>query len=116
MPEGYQLSENLALPKAYAYLSVQERGYPQINTYSMPVVDLVEFPMLMAGFSAEELQNVQVYIRKNKGSYQKLDRELAEVTSKGIQLYCREIITISVLFMKQGVQGFILFHIMMNLL
>lgn len=114
VPEGYQLSENLALPKAYAYLSVQERGYPQINTYSMPVVDLVEFPMLMAGFSAEELQNVQVYIRKNKGSYQKLDRELAEVTSKGIQLYCREIlkkeiITISVLFMKQGVQGFILF-------
>ena len=92
MPEGYQLSENLALPKAYAYLSVQERGYPQINTYSMPVVDLVEFPMLMAGFSAEELQNVQVYIRKNKGSYQKLDRELAEVTSKGIQLYCREIL------------------------
>ena len=92
MPEGYQLSENLALPKAYAYLSVQERGYPQINTYSMPVVDLVEFPMLMAGFSAEELQNVQVYIRENKGSYQKLDRELAEVTSKGIQLYCREIL------------------------
>ena len=92
VPEGYQLSEDLALPKAYAYLSVQERGYPQINTYSMPVVDLVEFPMLMAGFSAEELQNVQVYIRKNKGSYQKLDRELAEVTSKGIQLYCREIL------------------------
>ena len=55
-------------------------------------MDLVEFPMLMAGFSAEELQNVQVYIRKNKGSYQKLDRELAEVTSKGIQLYCREIL------------------------
>lgn len=92
MPEGYQLSENLALPKAYAYLSVQKRGNPQIDTYSMPVVDLVEFPMLMAGFSAEELQNVQVYIRKNKGSYQKLDRELAEVTSKGIQLYCREIL------------------------
>ena len=92
VPEGYQLSENLALPKAYAYLSVQKKGYPQINTYSMPVVDLVEFPMLMAGFSAEELQNVQVYIRKNKGSYQKLDRELAEVTSKGIQLYCREVL------------------------
>ncbi|WP_278508138.1 xylan 1,4-beta-xylosidase, partial [Bacteroides nordii] len=35
---------------------------------------------------------IQVYIRKNKGSYQKLDRELAEVTSKGIQLYCREIL------------------------
>ena len=92
VPEGYQLSEDLALPKAYAYLSVQKKGYPQINTYSMPVVDLVEFPMLMAGFSAEELQNVQVYIRKNKGSYQKLDRELAEVTSKGIQLYCREVL------------------------
>ena len=92
VPEGYQLSEDLALPKAYAYLSVQKRGNPQINTYSMPVVDLVEFPMLMAGFSAEELQNVQVYIRENKGSYQKLDRELAEVTSKGIQLYCREVL------------------------
>lgn len=58
----------------------------------MPVVDLVEFPMLMADFSAEELQNVQVYIRENKGSYQKLDRELAEVTSGGIQLYCREVL------------------------
>ena len=69
VPEGYKLAENLALPKAYAYLSVQKRGNPQINTYSMPVVDLVEFPMLMAGFSAEELQNVQVYIRKNKGLY-----------------------------------------------
>ena len=92
VPEGYQLSENLTLPKVYAYLSVQKRGNPQINTYSMPVVDLVEFPMLMAGFSAEELQSIQVYIRENKGSYQKLDRELAEVTSGGIQLYCREIL------------------------
>lgn len=92
VPEGYQLAENLALPKAYAYLSVQKRGNPQIDTYSMPVVDLVEFPMLMADFSAEELQNVQVYIRENKGSYQKLDRELAEVTSGGIQLYCREVL------------------------
>ena len=92
VPEGYQLSENLTLPKVYAYLSVQKRGDPQINTYSMPVVDLVEFPMLMAGFSAEELQSIQVYIRENKGSYQKLDRELAEVTSGGIQLYCREIL------------------------
>ena len=92
VPEGYQLSENLELPKAYAYLSVQKRGNPQINTYSMPVVDLVKFPMLMAGFSAEELQSIQVYIRENKGSYQKLDRELAEVTSGGIQLYCREIL------------------------
>lgn len=92
VPKGYQLAENLALPKAYAYLSVQKRGNPQIDTYSMPVVDLVEFPMLMADFSAEELQNVQVYIRENKGSYQKLDRELAEVTSGGIQLYCREVL------------------------
>lgn len=92
VPEGYQLAENLTLPKVYAYLSVQKRGDPQINTYSMPVVDLVEFPMLMAGFSAEELQSIQVYIRENKGSYQKLDRELAEVTSGGIQLYCREIL------------------------
>ena len=92
VPEGYQLAENLALPKAYAYLSVQKRGNPQIDTYSMPVVDLVEFPMLMADFSAEELRNVQVYIRENKGSYQKLDRELAEVTSGGIQLYCREVL------------------------
>ena len=92
VPKGYQLAENLALPKAYAYLSVQKRGNPQIDTYSMPVVDLVEFPMLMADFSAEELQNVQVYIRENKGSYQKLDRDLAEVTSGGIQLYCREVL------------------------
>ena len=92
VPEEYQLAKNLALPKAYAYLSVQEKRHPQINTYSMPVVDLVQFPMLLKGFSAEELQNVQVYIRENKGSYQKLDRELAEVTSDGIQLYCREVL------------------------
>ena len=92
IPQGYELSDDLALPKAYAYISVQKKGKPQINTYSMPAVDMIEFPMLMDGFSAEDLQNMQVYIRENKGSYQKVDKELAEVTSQGVMLYCREVL------------------------
>ena len=62
IPEGYEVSDSLTLPEAYAYLSVQKKGEPQINTYSMPMVDLLEFPMLLDGFSAEERRNIQVYL------------------------------------------------------
>lgn len=92
IPEGYQVADTLTLPNAYAYVSVQKKGDPQINTYSMPYVDVLDFPMLLTGFSAEELQNMQVYIRENKGAYQKVEKELFEITSGGIQLYYRELL------------------------
>ena len=92
IPEEYKISEDLALPEAYAYISVQKKGEPQINTYSMPTVDILEFPVLMDGFSVEERQSIQVYISENKGSYQKVDDDLVEVTSGGIQIYYREIL------------------------
>lgn len=92
IPEGYEVADSLTLPKAYAYLSVQKKGEPQINTYSMPVVDLLEFPMLLDGFSAEERRNIQVYLSENKGNYRKIDDDLVEVTSDGIQIYYREIL------------------------
>ena len=79
IPEGYEVSDSLTLPEAYAYLSVQKKGEPQINTYSMPMVDLLEFPMLLAGFSAEERRNVQVYLSENEGNYRKIDDDLVEV-------------------------------------
>ena len=92
IPEGYQVADTLTLPNAYAYVSVQKKGDPQINTYSMPYVDVLDFPMRLTGFSAEELQNMQVYIRENKGAYQKVEKELFEITSGGIQLYYRELL------------------------
>ena len=66
IPEGYEVSDSLTLPEAYAYLSVQKKGEPQINTYSMPTVDLLNF--------------------------RKIDDDLVEVTSDGIQIYYREIL------------------------
>ena len=92
IPEGYEVEDGLTFPEAYAYLSVQKKGKPQINTYSMPTVDLLEFPMLMEGFSAEERQNMQVYLSENKGNYQRIDDDLVEVTPEGIQIYYREIL------------------------
>ena len=92
IPEGYEVADSLALPEAYAYLSVQKKGEPQINTYSMPMVDLLEFPMLLDGFSAEERRNIQVYLSENAGNYRKIDDDLVEVTSAGIQIYYREIL------------------------
>lgn len=92
IPEGYEVADSLALPEAYAYLSVQKKGEPQINTYSMPTVDLLEFPMLLDGFSAEERRNIQVYLSENEGNYRKIDDDLVEVTSDGIQIYYREIL------------------------
>ena len=92
IPEGYEVSDSLTLPEAYAYLSVQKKGEPQINTYSMPMVDLLEFPMLLDGFSAEERRNIQVYLSENEGNYRKIDDDLVEVTSDGIQIYYREIL------------------------
>ena len=79
IPEGYEVSDSLTLPEAYAYLSVQKKGEPQINTYSMPMVDLLEFPMLLDGFSAEERRNIQVYLSENEGNYRKIDDDLVEV-------------------------------------
>ena len=35
---------------------------------------------------------MQVYIRENKGAYQKVEKELFEITSGGIQLYYRELL------------------------
>ena len=92
IPQGYELSDDLTLPEACAYISVQKKGTPQIDTYSMPEVDMIEFPMLMDGFSKADLQNMQVYIRENKGSYQKADKELVEITFQGVLLYCREVL------------------------
>ena len=92
IPEGYEVADSLTLPEAYAYLSVQKKGEPQINTYSMPMVDLLEFPMLLDGFSAEERRNIQVYLSENEGNYRKIDDDLVEVTSDGIQIYYREIL------------------------
>ena len=92
IPEGYEVADSLALPEAYAYLSVQKKGEPQINTYSMPTVDLLEFPMLLDGFSTEERRNIQVYLSENDGNYRKIDDDLVEVTSDGIQIYYREIL------------------------
>ena len=92
IPEGYEVADSLTLPEAYAYLSVQKKGKPQINTYSMPAVDLLEFPVLLDGFSAEERRNIQVYLSENEGNYRKIDDDLVEVTSDGIQIYYREIL------------------------
>ena len=83
IPQGYELSDDLTLPEACAYISVQKKGNPQIDTYSMPAVDMIEFPMLMDGFSKADLQNMQVHIRENKGSYQKADKELVEINVPG---------------------------------
>ena len=92
IPEGYEVADSLVLPEAYAYLSVQKKGEPQINTYSMPTVDLLEFPVLLDGFSTEERRNIQVYLSENEGNYWKIDDDLVEVTSDGIQIYYREIL------------------------
>ena len=92
IPEGYEVADSLVLPEAYAYLSVQKKGEPQINTYSMPTVDLLEFPVLLDGFSTEERRNIQVYLSENEGNDWKIDDDLVEVTSDGIQIYYREIL------------------------
>ena len=34
IPQGYELSDDLTLPEACAYISVQKKGNPQIDTYS----------------------------------------------------------------------------------
>ena len=67
IPQGYELSDDLTLPEACAYISVQKKGNPQIDTYSMPAVDMIEFPMLMDGFSKADLQKYAGFIfRENK--------------------------------------------------
>lgn len=85
------------------------------------MVDLLEFPMLLDGFSAEERRNIQVYLSENEENYRKIDDDLVEVTSDGIQIYYREILKkgqnyqICAVYEK-GSTGIYSFPIMMRLL
>ncbi len=88
IPEDYVLKQGFTLPKAYAYISVQKKDAPQIDTYYMPAVHVVLFPMVTDGFSSDELQKFEIYLRKNKGSYKKLKKDQAVMTSRGVELYC----------------------------
>ena len=92
IPEGYTVDENLQLPQACAYISVQKKGEPQINTYSMPSVDLAEFPVLFEGFDRQQLEKMQIYLKKDQGAYRKLSKEEVQITSTGIELACRRIL------------------------
>ena len=81
----------------------------------MPTVDLLEFPMLLGWIFHRGTPNIQVYLSENEGNYRKIDDDLVEVTSDGIQIYYREILKegqnyqICAVYEGKGAQGNFLF-------
>lgn len=83
-PEGYRLEENLKLPEMTAYVTVQDPGRPRIDTYYMPEIHQIVFPMILQGFEAQDLT---VWISENKESWQKMTSLQGEIRDDGICLF-----------------------------
>lgn len=68
-PEGYTLAENLALPEMTAYVSIQNPDAPEINTYYMPEIHQILFPVILS--KIRDLDPL-VWIREDDNSWEKI--------------------------------------------
>lgn len=84
VPEGYRISENLTLPEMTAYISVQNPDTPQINTYYMPEIHRIFFPVVLKNIL---VHNPQMWIRENAGSWEKITTVQGELTDSGVCLF-----------------------------
>lgn len=82
-PEGYTLAENLALPEMTAYVSVQNPDAPEINTYYMPEIHQIFFPVILS--KIRDL-DPQVWIREGDNSWEKTLPSQGELREDGIVL------------------------------
>ena len=55
-PEGYRLDQNLKLPLAEAYITVQRPDDPQVQTCAMTGSGTLFFPMVLDGFTDSQLK------------------------------------------------------------
>lgn len=83
-PEGYTLAENLKLPEMTAYISIQNPDAPEINTYYMPEVHQIVFPMVLKNILD---CNPEVWIKENSQSWEKLGGIRGELKDTGICLF-----------------------------
>lgn len=74
-PEGYRFGDGLKLPEISVYISVQKKEDPQINTYYMPTDNTIFFPVILDGFTEKEKGYIEIYVKKNQGSYRKVREE-----------------------------------------
>lgn len=86
LPEGYTLDEDLTLPTASVYLSVQNTGSPQLDTYYMPLNGIVGIPMNLEGFTEEEIRSFVVQMQINGGAFQDCLEDVVDINEWGIHI------------------------------
>ena len=84
VPDGYELAENLTLPEAYAYITVQKTGQPQVDTYYMPTAAEFFFPMVLDGFDDQEIHRFRVYLKEKDGKTVRLTDNVSEISKEGL--------------------------------
>jgi len=72
-PEGCTVDQELTVPGASAYITVQRPDQPEVQTCCVVGVDTLFFPMILDRFTDEQLDNLQVYLLENKG-----DKEISK--------------------------------------
>ena len=72
-PEGCTVDQELTVPGASAYITVQRPDQPEVQTCYVVGVDTLFFPMILDRFTDEQLDNLQVYLQENKG-----DKEISK--------------------------------------
>lgn len=84
VPDGYTLAEDLVLPEMTAYVSVQDPDAPEINTYYMPEIHQILFPVILS-----EIRDFdpQVWIREDDNSWGKILPAQGELREDGIVLF-----------------------------
>ena len=64
-PEGCTVDQELTVPGAAAYITVQRPDQPEVQTCCVVGVDVLFFPMILDCFTDEQLDNLQVYLLEN---------------------------------------------------
>ena len=84
-PEGCTVDQELTVPGATAYITVQRPDQPEVQTCCVVGVDVLFFPMILDCFTDEQLDNLQVYLLENNE-----DKEIGKSNSyfdrKGLYL------------------------------
>lgn len=84
-PDGFTLAEDMAVPEAVAYITVQNPDQPQLQTCYMAASDILFFPMVLESFAESRLGEFQVYLKEN-GNETKVREEAYYFTPKGLYL------------------------------
>lgn len=84
-PEGYALEQELTVPEAVAWITVQRPDKPEVQICYLERTDTLLFPMILDAFTDSQLNDMEVYL-KESGKDQRLEKENYYFDRRGLHL------------------------------